>query len=405
MKQIYLPMWGKLLIIAFLLANKHASGQPYCTTGLYTSGCNYFGAGDYIASFSTTGGSTNITNNNTNCSNLTTAYTFYSGMTHTTIQGASVGFSFTNNPNFTEAYNIWVDWNQNHDFTDPGEQVYTSGATQIQPSATVTGTFVVPLTATIGTTRLRIRCSDFAAPGTLTPCGSESFGEAEDYNFVIINPCTPLPPPPAVTSPINYCLGGPATPLTAAGSNLLWYTTAIGGVGTTVSPTPSTSTAGTTKYYVSQTVNGCQSLRDSITVNVIAAASPTASNNGPVCPGTTLQLSATAVPGATYSWTGPNFTSSSQNPTIPNIQQVNGGIYSVVATVSGCASPPVSTTVVVSPSPVIGNVTATNPSGCSVSDGAFTIHGLNPGSVYLISYLQTGVPQGRLRKLPPPVVL
>ena len=394
MKQIYRPNWGKILTIAFFQICNSVSAQTYCTTGLYTSGCNFFTGGDYIASFSTTGGSTNITNNNTNCGNLITAYTYYSGMTHTTVPGATVNFSFTNTPHWTQAYKIWVDWNQDQDFTDAGEEVYNSGPTQVPTSATVSGTFVVPLTATIGTTRLRIRCSDFATTATLTPCGSEVYGEVEDYNFHIVNPCTPLPTPPAVTSPINYCQGATAPPLTAAGSNLLWYTTAVGGVGTTVAPTPSTSTAGTTKYYVSQTVNGCQSLRDSITVNVIAATSPTASNNGPVCPGTILHLSATAVPGATYSWTGPNFTSSSQNPTIPNIQPVNGGVYSVVATVSGCASLPATTTVVVSPSPVISNVTAANPSGCSVSDGAFTIHGLTPGSVYLISYLQNGISQG-----------
>src|SRR5688572_13676065 len=47
--------------------------------------------------------------------------------------------------------------------------------------------------------------------------------------------------------------------------------------------------------------------------------SPTASNNGPICQGSTLNLSATTIPGATYQWSGPNgFTSTQQNPGIPN---------------------------------------------------------------------------------------
>ncbi|MCC6599783.1 MAG: hypothetical protein IT223_03820, partial [Crocinitomicaceae bacterium] len=33
--------------------------------------------------------------------------------------------------------------------------------------------------------------------------------------------------------------------------------------------------------------------------------SPTASNNGPICEGSTLNLSAATIPGAAYQWTGP----------------------------------------------------------------------------------------------------
>lgn len=49
-------------------------------------------------------------------------------------------------------------------------------------------------------------------------------------------------------------------------------------------------------------------------------------SNSPVCINSTIQLNAT--PGAIYSWTGPNgFTSTLQNPTIPNAISANAGIY------------------------------------------------------------------------------
>ncbi|TCC96935.1 beta strand repeat-containing protein [Pedobacter hiemivivus] len=62
-----------------------------------------------------------------------------------------------------------------------------------------------------------------------------------------------------------------------------------------------------------------------------------AGSNSPVCAGTTLNLTATTVAGATYSWTGPNgFTSSLQNPGL-TFSAAYAGIYTVQATVAGCA--------------------------------------------------------------------
>ena len=79
-------------------------------------------------------------------------------------------------------------------------------------------------------------------------------------------------------------------------------------------------------------------------------ATPTAGYNSPLYAGMTLNLTASTVPGATYSWTGPNgFTSTSQNPSIPSTTTANSGIYSVTATVDACTSTPGTTTVTVNP--------------------------------------------------------
>ncbi len=57
-------------------------------------------------------------------------------------------------------------------------------------------------------------------------------------------------------------------PLTATGQNLLWYSVPTGGTGSQVAPTPNTSFIGTSYYYVSQTIDGCESDRDTLLVIV-----------------------------------------------------------------------------------------------------------------------------------------
>jgi len=81
---------------------------------------------------------------------------------------------------------------------------------------------------------------------------------------------------------------------------------------------------------------------------------PNLNNNGPLCPGQTLNLTADPVTGGTYAWTGPGgFTSTQQNPTITNVTTTNGGNYICTVTVGGVASQPCTTLVVVNPNPVI----------------------------------------------------
>jgi gliding motility-associated-like protein len=81
-----------------------------------------------------------------------------------------------------------------------------------------------------------------------------------------------------------------------------------------------------------------------------------ATNNGPVCAGDTLKLFASAIPGATYSWTGPNsFSSNLQNPVIPNVTAAAAGSY--IATATSASGVKIDTTIVtvlaLSPLPVV----------------------------------------------------
>ncbi|UOQ97259.1 T9SS type A sorting domain-containing protein [Hymenobacter sp. 5317J-9] len=86
--------------------------------------------------------------------------------------------------------------------------------------------------------------------------------------------------------------------------------------------------------------------------NLSITTQPTAtpSSNSPVAFNGTIQLTAQTVAGASYFWTGPGFSSTQQNPTIPNATLSNGGTYTLYVTVNGCQSPGTATTVVVNPS-------------------------------------------------------
>lgn len=101
------------------------------------------------------------------------------------------------------------------------------------------------------------------------------------------------------------------------------------------------------------------------TVTVAAGATPnapTATNNGPLCIAENLNLTASTVSGALYSWSGPNaFTSKSQNPVINNVGLNDAGIYSVTATVNGCSSTIATTTVTIRPVAVMPAVSSNAP--------------------------------------------
>ncbi|MCX7744778.1 MAG: PKD domain-containing protein, partial [Flavobacteriales bacterium] len=92
----------------------------------------------------------------------------------------------------------------------------------------------------------------------------------------------------------------------------------------------------------------------SATINPLPT--PTAGNNGPVCQGTTLNLTASG--GTSYSWTGPNgFTNTTQNPSITNASVAASGVYTVTVTsAAGCtATATTSATINPLPTPTAGN--------------------------------------------------
>ena len=197
------------LILLFFAGT--ASAQYCITTGGYVFGCS---DGDEIYSFSTTGGTSNISNIATSCSNTvaTDAYTNYSAtMGVTAEQLQTVNFTITAGDNFgwyDDMYKVFVDWNQDLDFDDAGEEVYVSAITT-SAFEVFTGTINVPITATPGVTRMRVRCVYTTVP-TFTACSVEDFGEIEDYAFTVVatSPCGGIPTPGnTVSSAPTVCSG------------------------------------------------------------------------------------------------------------------------------------------------------------------------------------------------------
>ena len=85
---------------------------------------------------------------------------------------------------YTNGCAIWIDFNQNGVFTDPGEQVYTEAAVTASPR-TITGTFTVPAGAKMGETWMRVSVAEGYFGTTLTPCLAYGYGETEDYIVTI----------------------------------------------------------------------------------------------------------------------------------------------------------------------------------------------------------------------------
>lgn len=100
----------------------------------------------------------------------------------------------------------------------------------------------------------------------------------------------------------------------------------------------------------------------SSTVSVTVGTPPsilTTTNNGDICVGEMLTLSATATGTApTFAWTGPNtYSGTGANPTVSaSATAAMGGIYSVIATEDGCSSSASTTTAVVNALPVTSSI-------------------------------------------------
>jgi len=109
-------------------------------------------------------------------------YANYTNLSTTLVKGTSNTITITpawSGTKYREAYRVWIDYNQDGDFNDSGEQVYSRSRTN---ATSVSGSFTVPAAALNGATRMRVSMKYNANP---TSCEAFAYGEVEDYTVVI----------------------------------------------------------------------------------------------------------------------------------------------------------------------------------------------------------------------------
>ena len=251
-----------------------------------------------------------------------------------------------------------------------------------------------------------------ASPGMITPVGDyaifnnsfsaipgnyvisvtvlDSYGNSGTGSITITLKATPTASITA-NGPTTFCLGESVT-LTASPANSFQYLWRRGITDISGADQPNYTATEDGNYRVRITAeNGCFSLSNIIAVTVNPLPDVSASNNGPVCEGQSVQLTGGPSGLASYSWTSPTnpgFSSNLQNPVISNITSVQAGTYTLTVTdANGCRNT-ASTLVVVNPvptPPVSASASQTNI--CSGLSGQLTLTA-NGGSGQLLRWFQ-----------------
>lgn len=158
----------------------------------------------------------------------------------------------------------------------------------------------VPVTPTINT----------SSPNSLTYYISQTdaFGCESRERTQITFTAAAKPAVPIVSTPVYYCENATADELTAIGQNILWYYFPTGGIETSIPPTPNTTALDSFQYYVTQTVDGCESDRNRI--DVVVTQRPNGMillDKDDICAEDSITIGyyGSAFPTAQYNWTLP----------------------------------------------------------------------------------------------------
>ena len=175
-------------------------------------------------------------------------------------------------------------------------------------------------------------------PPTLTPGTGyklrvvpANFGTVES---VVSSLTISRPDAPKVAN-VSLCSGTTSTPLSATGINLKWYTTSTNSQSLTSAPTPLSDQSSL--YYVSQTIDGCESPRQPLSVSIVAAPSAPTVSSVTLCQGGLGQFS-TTIPGVLWYTTATGGTPSPQPPILNNQTAGEQTVY-ISQTINGCESP------------------------------------------------------------------
>ncbi|AQG79302.1 T9SS type A sorting domain-containing protein [Spirosoma montaniterrae] len=192
-------------------------------------------------------------------------------------------------------------------------------------------------------------------PGTVSYFVTQTVENCESGRVDIKITTKPTPGAPG-TSAVTVCQNANAQTVTASGQNLLWYTTNTGGTGAGMAPTINTNQSGQTTYYVSQTLDGCEGPRATLTATVKPL---------PPAPGVTQRdICQFAKPepvtatGVDLKWYNPEGNRFNETPII-NTEKGAAFSYQVSQTVDGCEGPraTLSVNVLTTPTPIVPKTT------------------------------------------------
>jgi lysyl endopeptidase len=129
----------------------------------------------------------NVTLNTINNNSACTGYSDFTAQSTTLTQNGAYTVTVvpTVNGNAGSAYtddeiSVWIDWNNDADFNDAGEQV---GYALVGAGWSNVYNFTVPANATVGNVTMRVRISYLPDDGPIDPCGTTQWGETEDYTI------------------------------------------------------------------------------------------------------------------------------------------------------------------------------------------------------------------------------
>jgi len=134
-----------------------------------------------------------------NASTGTAGYENFTSISTNVVRGTSNTITIT--PTWTgtvysEGYAVFIDYNNDGDFTDSGETVFTRTATTATP---VSGSFTIPSTTTLGAKRMRVSMKYNGVP---TSCEAFSYGQVEDYTINVTSSAKEID----ATTPLTFSL-------------------------------------------------------------------------------------------------------------------------------------------------------------------------------------------------------
>ncbi len=166
---------------------------------------------------------------------------------------------------YTEYYKVWIDLDQNGDFSGSGEELFSAHG-----KTAVSGTINIPASAAQGQTRMRIAMRYNANPSS---CGSFDYGEVEDYAVEFSSGGNSVP-----TADFSGSVSGLTVSFTDQssdqGSTISAWAWAFGDGATSSTRNPTHTYAAAGTYSVNLTVSDANGISDQASASVTVSAPP-----------------------------------------------------------------------------------------------------------------------------------